>query len=597
MSEEALRGYAKAIDEQHGRNEARRIRARVAEARSNPHPAGQRWPFELLQNALDAGPRVNKSSVAINIRYSKSELVFEHDAEPFTFQDLAALLSGGSNKEFESDLTTGRFGTGFLVTHVLAERANLLALLEVPAGEEQFCLTLDRSGDEEDILTNIQSCNESIRAAKPVASLEGIPSARFEYPIEDGSPIDQGIKSLGQSLPYLYLTRPILGRVTIEVEEGIKETWVPGDILREEYDNVYVERRRIQVLRNLTESAEFIVYKFKLKWDSIASSLLLVRKTENEYAVQLPEVDAPRLYREYPVLGSGFLPVNLILDGKFEPDQERRRLLMSDLDKVLLKEAFAAGVLAVKFAFNKKWQNAHMLAHASRPNTAFDPTDTVEKEWWKVQLGVFAEALARLPIIECTIGDLPAVVDEDKGNFADFIVPRLLPTSVEDETTVQRMWPLVAACTELYPPLQELAIQWTEIAKGWHELGVEVNQITVKDLAKCVRNEATTINQFKVTGDQKEWLANFLDVVGECWQKREGTDVEVLEDLLPDQNERLCSPDGLNRDTGISDSLKTICSEMGMDIRAKLLLSSLLEIAEQKELVYVSDTIESGSGN
>jgi hypothetical protein len=48
---------------------------------------------------------------------------------------------------------------------------------------------------------------------------------------------------------------------------------------------------------------------------------------------------APRVYREYPLRGSGFLPIAFILDGKFEPDQERSRLLMGDEDKRLVQEA------------------------------------------------------------------------------------------------------------------------------------------------------------------------------------------------------------------------------------------------------------------
>src|SRR5882724_13350315 len=149
MSEAAFKIYEEALKEQHNRNEARRIRTRVAEARGSPHSAGLRWPFELLQNALDTGPRSGRSCVSISLRQTLSTVIFEHDGAPFTSEELAALLSGGSSKEFESEVTTGRFGTGFLVTHVLAERAELSGLLEVHAGYEEFNLVLDRSGDED----------------------------------------------------------------------------------------------------------------------------------------------------------------------------------------------------------------------------------------------------------------------------------------------------------------------------------------------------------------------------------------------------------------------------------------------------------------
>ena len=112
MSQEAYDLFGRALSEQHARNEARRIRIRVHEARGNPHPASFRWPFELLQNALDSGPR-GGGAITVRLRCEASKLTFEHDGAPFTSEELAALLSGGSSKEFKSEATTGRFGTGF----------------------------------------------------------------------------------------------------------------------------------------------------------------------------------------------------------------------------------------------------------------------------------------------------------------------------------------------------------------------------------------------------------------------------------------------------------------------------------------------------
>ena len=62
MTQEAYDLFGRALSEQHARNEARRIRIRVHEARGNPHPASFRWPFELLQIALDSGPRSGSST-------------------------------------------------------------------------------------------------------------------------------------------------------------------------------------------------------------------------------------------------------------------------------------------------------------------------------------------------------------------------------------------------------------------------------------------------------------------------------------------------------------------------------------------------------
>ena len=75
--------------------------------------------------------------------------------------------------------------------------------------------------------------------------------------------------------------------------------------------------------------------------DAHAGALLLLRKERLGWQVVIPEPARPRIYREYPLRGSGFVPVNFILDGKFDPDQERSRLLMSDDDRRLIQEALA----------------------------------------------------------------------------------------------------------------------------------------------------------------------------------------------------------------------------------------------------------------
>jgi hypothetical protein len=72
MSDQSFKIYEEAQSEQHSRNEARRIRTRVAEARGKSHAAGVRWPFELMQNALDTGPRAGNASVTVSVRRKAS---------------------------------------------------------------------------------------------------------------------------------------------------------------------------------------------------------------------------------------------------------------------------------------------------------------------------------------------------------------------------------------------------------------------------------------------------------------------------------------------------------------------------------------------
>ena len=393
MSEAAFKLFDETFREQQSRYQARRIRTRVAEARRSIPSAGLRWPFELFQNALDSGPRAGNSSVAIRLSCEQTKIAFEHDGIPFTSSDLTALLSGGSNKDFESEETTGRFGTGFLVTHVLAERTSLRGLLETPNGSERFDLLLDRGGDEEAILENMAACREAIRSASPVSDLDGVESARFEYHIDDDNPLTLGIESLRSALPYLYATRQVLGRVELWDREDDKEVWTPTEVTAQALEGGYVEERSLQVHQNGTDWPEVRVFRFMTSEQGSASALVLVERTSDGWRVVPPAPNACRVYREYPLSGSGFLPTNFILDGKFEPDQERNRLLMGDEDKSLLEEALAAAVVAVQYAFASKWEGAHLLAQAQAPARGFDTANIAERDETELGAGVCAFTL------------------------------------------------------------------------------------------------------------------------------------------------------------------------------------------------------------
>lgn len=580
MSEEAFQIYSIAETEQHSRNEARRILTRVDQARKSPHAAGVRWPFELLQNALDAGPRSGKSTVKVGLRDDGTTMVFEHDGAPFAPNELAALVSGGSSKEYESEETTGRFGTGFLVTHVLAERVRLRGMLAVDSGCEAFELTLDRSGDEDEILTNMGKSRQAIRAAELVSDLDSELSAAIEYAHRGEDVFARGLDELRRALPYVYGTRDNLGCLELQTSDGRFERWTPSSIYKVVIDGGYLEWRKIAVATSNSSRRDLRVYRFAREQKTSAAVLVLVEETSSGLEVRLPGRDAPRVFREYPLRSSGFLPVNLVIDGKFEPEQERGGLLMDSGDRSLIGEALAAGVVSVRYAVEQKWRNAHWLSYASRPDRGFAVENTEETAWWSEALRTFVKGLASAPIVECESQVLPALAEHRP--HVDFIVPRLLADANEDETSVERLWPLVAETKNLIPPALELAKDWTSIAEGWRSLGVKVSLVSVEKLADCVRTDAGTLDELGVIGNTKQWLVTFLDVVGECWLSRAGVNLSVLEGMMPNQNLRLCSPSKLKRDLGVSGSLKCICTSIEYDIREQLLLDGLDKAVDQE---------------
>ena len=85
----------------------------------------RRWIWELLQNAKD----VSIDSVNVKIDYFQKQIIFSHDGKKFTCKDLLSLVTQTSFKEMEQEQATGKFGTGFITTHLICEKIRIIGLI------------------------------------------------------------------------------------------------------------------------------------------------------------------------------------------------------------------------------------------------------------------------------------------------------------------------------------------------------------------------------------------------------------------------------------------------------------------------------------
>jgi hypothetical protein len=579
MSDAALKDYERARKDQLTRNEARRIRTRVNEARATSHDAGVRWPFELLQNALDAGPLEGNDDVTISLSCNGNRMVFEHNGAPFSLQDLAALLSGGSSKEFESEETTGRFGTGFLVTHVLAEQTHVAGLLRAGDGLEEFALVLDRAGEEDSIIDNIRRCDEAILNAQPLKNCDGRTSARFEYIADDQSALTIGVNTFGQALPYLFASCSHLGVVTVRGSNGSTQVWSPVSRTERSFGGALLVDRTLEVRDG--QGCEPLIYRcIRVSMGDHAenSAIVVLHQRGPHWTCLIPEPELPRIFCRFPLRSTHWLSANVILDGRFDVDQERRTVLLNERTKGLLSDALRAIPAAVEFAMVEGCADAHLLARVGPLRPTFSDGIS-DRAWWSAELSAVARRLAAMPLVETRNGRGPAAGDSSADWCADFPIPRLFLSDSSDETTLGQIWPLLDEAEDLYPPILPLVKDWSETAKDWTALGVDLEKVTLEVLARHVKGEATCLTALKVRCDQLEWLVRFIDVVGECWTFRKGVDPRLLQGLLPDQMGHLRSPSDLSRDAGIPEDLKDIAEALGIRIHSRLLDRTLVDTA------------------
>ena len=569
MSKTAREEFDNARVRQTTQNDARRIRQRVEAAQQSPARAGVRWPFELIQNAHDAGPRDSDERVKIDFVLYDDQFVVSHTGKPFVAQELSALLSGGSSKEFDSEETTGRFGTGFLVTHALSTRVDVEGTLITQEGPELFHIELMRDGDEKAIVKNIDQANESLEEAKPVSAVKinDQPTATFIYHNSDNDVALRGLERLEQTIPYLYATCGKLGRVRIE-RFGEEICFEPGNTYKIEKDAFIVTKTEVMISKS-GDTASRIAVRIGNKDDQSALITVLGNCETGEYRVLLPSDGFPRMFVTFPITGTDLLPFNVVLDGSFAPLQERDGIAMHDADRTLIDEAMSAFSVLIQHAVESGWSDAHKLACLDVPTRPLSgDTENGELAWWKDVVLKTAETTAAKPIVQTQVGLLPALHSQN-GQAVSFLAPAI---SADAPACIDygMFHEIVAAITNINIPSKEVAQSWGEIARQWDSVGVQIERLGLKELTNRLKENCVSVNNLPIKGDQFAWLAQMFQLAADM---KDQNVRDMVNGLLPDQNGKFRNKKAkeLQRDSEIPEEIKDIAFEIGEDIRSQLL--------------------------
>lgn len=574
MSDTALNEYSSARDYQLTRNDARRIRTRVEAAQQDPRAASLRWPFELIQNAHDAGPRDGAECVEVDFQIRDGNLVVSHTGKPFSAQELAALLSGGSSKEFDDTETTGRFGTGFLSTHVLSTRVDVEGIIETQEGFEEFTINLNRNGNEDLISENIAQANEAVREAGRIQG--GVPgdkpTASFTYYNADSVVVEEGIERLKAVLPYLYGTCPRLGEVKI-VSESVDTYFTREETTSNQRDDVRIALNEI----NVTDSGcskQVTVVRVNREGSDSALLVALERDGAGSTMFKAPAQGFPRLFVQFPIAETSGLPLNVIIDGRFTPQQERDGITMNSADKNLIEAALSTLPTLIAYAVDAGWEKAHQIADIAAPESPLGGENaTDETSWWEHRIRRVADAIARQPIVKTETGLLPAVSNSNGGNVS-FLVPAISKNAnlCVEYTSIHEV---VSAITQLHTPTVDIAGDWAKIAKQWDDIGVSVERLGFNELTDWVKGRAQTVADVPVSIDPYQWLAQLFLLGADINDRNVEDAVDVL---LPNQEGAFgITKKGrrLYEDVDVSDDMKIIADMVSIDLKSQLLHSCM----------------------
>ena len=590
MSETAVYEFNEARVRQTTQNDARQIRTKVEAALRRPLRSGARWPFELVQNAHDAGPRGSDEQVGIDFSLRDGELVVSHTGKPFDSKELAALLSGGSSKGFDNRETAGRFGTGFLVTHGVSPFVTVEGVLATQEGNEHFCMKLVRDGDEAAIVDNIADAERALQNASVVTDswVAENPTASFTYHDPKLEVVGRGLERLNQAMPYLYGTCERLGEVRVSTPDGMTK-YTPGDTTESMLRGFLLRRTDVVVSRANGYEAQLFVSRITAK-DGMSALLAVSDRHEGQHRLVAPSDDFPRLFVTFPIAGTHFLPFNVVVDGQFTPQQERDGISMDGRDRQRFRGALSALPSLVRHAIESDWVCANQLAWLALPDrTLSGEGDSDERQWWEDVIREIATATASEPIIETKIGQLPAV-SKDCVGVASFLVPAFDADS-DAQFDSQQFHELATVVKGLRVPSEDVAPDWERIARDWNEAGVPVDRLGVKELTDRVRSASDSICGLPIDGDPFQWLASLMLLVAELDEDyNPGT---LVDGLVPDQHGQLRNTRDLRIDDSIPEEIKDIAQDAGIALRSQLLHNDIWEALNKPGYENASDLISS----
>lgn len=517
----------------------------------------KRWIWELLQNALDAAPVDRK--IEVEISNNDNKLTFTHNGRPFKLEEVAHLIYHGSTKREDG---IGKFGTGFLATHLLSKKVTIKGVRE---DHKRFEFELNREGGTPDEIKEHMEQTWK-RYQESLTSIDTNPNftVEYEYRLSDISlnTVRAGIEDLTKIAPYVLAFNDKLGVIRIKN----KASELTFELAGERNESPYIRNKRVKEEReNLSIFHELRI----VKSDDV--EIAINGKTQDDkYKVETLE-GIPRIFVAFPLFGTQDLPFPVVVNSrKFEPTEKRDGIFLGkenndDItrNKELLKNSIDLFVNLISDL--DRWQNGHTLLNLERP----PDKDWLDKDWYLTLLKQVIEK----------IGDVSVVKTED-GSFKPYREV-LFPTidAVEKEK-VELLWKMCYSVSDYKDkiPARELAFEWSKIIDGWKSFGVDLSgrQITIEKIAMEVeRSGGLQFFKIKLGNDVDE-----IDTLNDFYallldgEKRGLFDTK---NILPDQNGNFKNKPNLFKDEGIDETLKDISNKLGIDVRNQLLHSRITE--------------------
>ena len=386
----------------------------LSKVRNNPSSSSKRWVWELVQNAKDVPNKFGRVSVQIEL--TPSELIFRHNGDPFSLQNIFNLIQQVSSKDSanEDEEVTGKFGTGFIATHLLSEVIHVSGIIAHKGIHRQFQIELDRSdAKSEDMIPKINAAldrahqveNDAlypIRDSYEENRFETDLDTVFRYPLRSEERLKSaraGIDDLVNTLPLTLVNIRKIKTVNILVKlDAERQMTYRSEVVED--DEVH---SKIEVHHDADVPRHFVAFK--------GENLLLTSEVKDFNGLEMKEDfgKSPNLYRDFPLIGSDNFFFPFVINGqRFNPTEDRDGIVLhaveaadAEENRGIIEEAFETAKDFTEWLVLNGAKNRYICAHSRMPNEKWEEHS---KEWYKELQKEYRAFLLEQEIVETDKG-------------------------------------------------------------------------------------------------------------------------------------------------------------------------------------------------
>ncbi|WP_299676351.1 ATP-binding protein [uncultured Dokdonia sp.] len=588
---------AESREKAHTRHVATKILDLMRKLRlENTENSKRRWIWELIQNAMDVS--FDNNSIKIRIEFDQKDsysLKFSHNGKPFSVENITFLIEQVSTKDRGSSnskdkKTIGKFGTGFLTTHLLSEKVQIESFLH-EEGEpyRRIEINLDRSGREiEEISKSVDESFKNLEEAIWQDQNENFITSNyntcFHYSLDESKiPIAQyGLDDLTINLSFVLVFANQIEEVHL-AHEKLKYSLNPKP--EKLIENILLHR--VNITDELLFDTENLIVTISDNETVIA--IEVEKNDRGQILVKKHNQKTPKLFCTFPLIGTELFPFPVIINNPyFNPTEPRDGVYLTDIDepdifqnKKILESSVNLYLELLKYASSNKWGSLYNLVHINNNLES----ELISNNWYENFIrNPIIEGLNTTPIITTSEGELLSVKNSKSK-------PQIYFPYHIDKDSRSSIWQFSHDLNPFNVPTEIDIDNWYEVI--WKGCYKETYKTIIEDI-KDLKELSTLSERLDYDDENKSiiWLEKFYKTL----HKESNIKGEFFSlQIFPNQNGEFNSTNGLFGDNEIDEKLKKIAKLLGYDIKSELLDSriSFIKFPESRfrDNKYIASTI------